>query len=50
LKNIRSSVTIPRATKHFKPLLKRAEKKVKSGMKILISRYLTLKQIDSLKS
>jgi len=29
-----SSVTIPRVTTHFKQLLKGAEKKVKSGMKI----------------
>ena len=33
LKDFCSSVTIPRVTKHFRQLLKRAEKKVKSGMK-----------------
>ena len=33
LKHFRSSVTIPRVTKHFKQLLKDAAKKVKSGMK-----------------
>jgi len=33
LKNFRSSVTISRVNKHFKQLLKGAEKKVKSGMK-----------------
>jgi len=49
LKHFRSSVTIPRVTKHFKQLLESAAKKVQSGMKIKILRYSILKQIDSLK-